>query len=394
MSQTAQIARPSRLRSIAVNGVVSLATILCGLLIGEFVVRKVRPQELIVPRPELYRPDSTFGWRHVENADTTINTGEGLVRMKIDRRGYRVTSDLPESSDGVRILMLGDSFLEATAVQSEATVSGVLAKELTRLTGRNAFVANTGVGGWDPNHYRLEAKRALAQDKYDLGIVMVYIGNDLMTYSVNAFPARQPSQRHYFRFPRKISKKEMIDTILYPVNDFLETRSHLFQLVKNSMAVPLAQIGLTANYFPPVFQVEDRKSQRWEVTTGILKSIQEEFASRKIPTVFILIPTPYQVDSESFEKYRKGFGIDASAVDLEGPNKILGERMREAGLMGIDPLLAMRARKQSGIDLYGHVDGHLNPAGHQFLAEVLLPEIKRLVHLDEDGNQQRASTVH
>jgi len=227
----------------AANAALLLGTMIVTLLLAEVAVRFVLPQQLIVPRPELYKADGTFGWRHVANADTTINTGEGLVQMKTDERGYRITA--PSLAPGVvgspRVLMLGDSFLEATAVQSEQVVSGELARKLTTALGSPAVVDNTGVGGWDPNHYLLEAKRALVASPYDLGIVLLYVGNDIVTTIADSYPARQPSQPHNFRLPRAVSSKELVDAILYPINDTLETRSHLFQLAKNNIQVPIGK---------------------------------------------------------------------------------------------------------------------------------------------------------
>jgi hypothetical protein len=370
--------KPSRLRAAAVNGLVLLTSLVAGTFLAEGLVRWLRPQQLIVPRPELYRPDNVFGWRHVENADTTINTGEGLVRIQTDARGYRIASELKSTNPpGPRILMLGDSFLEATAVQSDAVVSAVLARSLTSETGSTAVVDNTGVGGWDPNHYLLESKRALARDRYDLGIVMLYVGNDMMTTIADSYPARQPSLRHYLRLPRNLSWKEWIDAVLFPINDALETRSHLFQLAKNSLDAQLARVGLSARYFPDIFQLTERSSDRWDITTTICLSIEQEFRKHAIPVVFVLVPAPYQVDPAGFESQRVAFHIDPATVDLDQPNKLIGARFAAAGLHELDPLAPMRALKQKGESLYGSVDGHLNPNGHKVLAKLLLPEIHK-----------------
>jgi hypothetical protein len=164
-----------------------------------------------------------------------------------------------------------------------------------------------------------------------------------------------------------------VDAILYPINDTLETRSHLFQLAKNSLQVPLGKLGLTANYFPPIFQLEEVSSKRWDTTTAISERIEHEFGSRGIPVIFVLIPTPYQVDSERFASYVRSFNIDPKTVDLDLPSRLLDDRFREKELTLVDPLLPMREKKQKGIDLYGRVDGHLNAAGHAMLADYLLP---------------------
>ncbi len=371
----------ARIRTLLVNLLMTGISLSVALLLAEAAIRYIRPQQLIVPRPELYRADNVFGWTHVPNADTTINTGEGLVRIATDSRGYRVTQNaLPAGvTPHPRVLMLGDSFLEATAVESDKVVSGVLSSKISQMTGQPAVVDNTGVGGWDPNHYRLEAVRALSSSDYDLGIVLLYVGNDIVTTIADSYPARQPSQRHFFRIPGQVSKKEFVDAFLYPLNDTLETSSHLFQFMKNAAQVPLGRLGLSANYFPPIFQLEEVSSDRWDVTTTICQRIEQEFRSRGIPVLFVLIPAPYQVDAARFEAYTKAFQIDSQAVDLDMPGKLLGRRFQAHGLQLLDPLNSMRERKQLGQDLYGEVDGHLNAKGHEVLAELLLPEVQRMV---------------
>ncbi|MEP7353423.1 MAG: hypothetical protein ABI824_09365 [Acidobacteriota bacterium] len=381
-TNTTPVRKPAtRRRAILGNLLVLAVTLIVGALLGEFAVRMFRPQQLIVPRPEMYRADNLFGWRHRENVDTTLNSGEGLIRFNTDARGYRIDPKTVHPKADVRVLMLGDSFLEATGVRTEAVVSELLQTDIANATHKSVIVDNTGVGGWDPNQYLLEAKRAFAGNSYDLGIVMIYIGNDFVTKIATSYPPRQPSQLHSFRMPKKLTSKEWIDAILYPINDTLETRSHLFQLVKKQMDIPLSWLGLTASYFPPVFLLTDQSSSRWDVTTTICRSIAEEFASHKVPVIFVLVPTPYQVDKDTFETYRRAFKIDPKSVDLEQPNKLMNTRLRQANLTVLDPLEEMRKVEDQGQELYGSFDSHLNANGHKELAKLLMPFIaSSLVH--------------
>jgi hypothetical protein len=231
------------------------------------------------------------------------------------------------------------------------------------------------VGGWDPNQYLIQAKRAFAREKYNLGIVMLYLGNDLVTKVADIYPARQPSQLHQFRLPRSVAWKEWINAVLYPVNDLLKTRSQLYLFLKTRLEVPLSRLGLTEYYFPEVFALRDAKSPRWDTTTAVCDAIRREFAAHGASVVFVLVPTPYQVDARMFERYVQAFRIRKDAVDLEQPNRLLAARFRDASLTFLDPLATMRERTAGGTQLFGSVDRHLNAAGQKSIAEQLLPLI-------------------
>src|SRR5688572_15905147 len=115
------------IRLFLINTALLGSSVLMGLLLGEVMVRMAAPQQLIVPQPELYKADDVFGWRRRANVKTVMNTGEGLVRFRTDANGYRIpweekSGDSPRSGRMVRILTLGDSFLEATAVEAESTI--------------------------------------------------------------------------------------------------------------------------------------------------------------------------------------------------------------------------------------------------------------------------------
>ncbi len=364
-----------RARAIAANAALVIVSAMAGVLLLELGVRIILPQQLIVARPELYQPDDVLGWRHRENVKTMLNTGEGTVHFRTNGSGYRVPWDAPatESEPAMRILALGDSFLEATAVEAEGTIPELLGQRLSAWSGRRVVVDNTGVGGWDPNQYSMQAKRALAARKYDVGLVFLYIGNDLVNKGAERYPPRQASQGHQFQLPRSLKWKDLIESVLYPLNDLLKTRSHLYQLAKTRLEVPLARLGLSDAYFPVQFTISDKTARHWEGTFQVCDAIRREFAVRGLPVIFTLLPTPYQVDPKVFDKYVRAFQIRQDTVDLDQPNQLLGERFRAGSLDFLDPLVELRQRTARGLQLYGSVDRHLNAAGQEAIASLLQP---------------------
>jgi hypothetical protein len=351
-----------------------LIAILFSLAMGEGIVRLLAPQQLIVLNERIWKPDSVLSWRHVIHADEHVNLGEKTVRFVSDEHGFRINAQEPEPKRCAEsILFLGDSFLEALQVENESTFVQLLQRKIINEHKQELCVVNTGVGGWGPNHYYMQARAELRRHNYSLGVVCLYVGNDVVSrFDTNLSP-RAPVERHMFRIPRSLVLSEWRDAVFYPVNDFLETRSHLFLFLKMRGQTLLSRAGLTAEYFPPIFNISYAQSSAWATTADICYRIKLLFDERSIPTLFVLIPAPYQVHDEVFRDFVRGFGIDERSVDLMRPNRILAEQLSRRGITLLDPLLAFRAKASHGKTLYGKIDNHFNEEGHRALCEFLFP---------------------
>lgn len=353
---------------VALAGVSSLLV----LGAGEVLVRLVAPQQLVLRRPDVWQAMDGLGWVHRPGVDAAINTGERTVRFITDERGFRVGSTAPVGARW-RILLLGDSFMEAMQVEYEQSTAGLLEEGLRRRLGAPVAVRNAAVGGWDPPQYLLQARAVLPRERVDLVLVALYLGNDVVPARIEHIPPRPPAEVHPLRVPRSLAAKELVDAIAYPVNDFLEVRSHLFTFLKRRGEMLLMRLGLTAEYFPVELLRREADSPRWAVTADICRDIAEVAREHGASTLFALIPTPFQVDSTEFWTFVRGFRIDPATVDLEQPNRLLARELRARGLRVVDVLPAFRDAHGTGGRLYGRVDRHFSPAGHELLAHLLEP---------------------
>ena len=340
--------------------------------LGELAVRWLAPQELIVKRPDIWRAVDTLGWVHWPDLNTTINTGDRTIRLITDRDGFRVGA-AGRVEGKKRILLLGDSFMEAVQVEYEQSLAGLLETRLAARFKEPVAVRNTGVGGWDPPQYLLEARRELERERFDLALVSVYLGNDVVQHSVQHYPPRAPAEVHELHLPRSFSYGELIDGVLYPINDFLEVRSQLYVFCKTRLDVLLRQLGLTAAYFPDDLLRQEAASPRWAVTAQILSDIKDVARAHGVRTLFVLVPSPAQVDSAEFLRDLKGFRIDPAAVDIAQPDRLLTAAMKAHELDLVDVFPEFQRAEQAGARLYGAVSRHLSPAGHALLEQVLEP---------------------
>ena len=173
------------------------------------------------------------------------------------------------------------------------------------------------------------------------------------------------------RVPRRLVGSEWVDAVLYPINDFLEVRSQLYVFLKTRLHTARMRVHLAADYFPTVLLRTEATAPRWEVTAQICRDIAALADRAGIPTLFVLVPTPYQVDPAAFAQFLRGFQIDSAAIDVDQPSRLLRLALEKQHLTVLDALPAFRVAQSAGMTLYGHVDNHLSPAGHGVLERYL-----------------------
>lgn len=347
------------------------------LLIAEMAVRVLFPQQLIELRQDVYIPMEGLGFGLKANNDTVVNRGEGKVRLVTDDQGHRIREGGPHATADINILALGDSFLEALQVNYGQTMTALLENRLSEKTGETVSILNTGVSMYNPNHYLMLTRKELSKRDFNLVIVFIYMANDVIDERTSYYPPLAPTSKKALRIPKNFSKREIVDAILYPVNDFLESRSHLFVLFKDRARTLLARLGLTPYYFPSVMKKSMAQSDRWALTAETLQDIEREAGLHNTPVLFVLLPASYQVNTETFEWYIKSFKIDPATVDLDQPSRILTAELEKRNLRVLDTTRALRQAHTAGsYNLYGEIDPHFSPGGHRVVAEFLAPYIQ------------------
>lgn len=370
-NRTEATQRATTPRRVFANLALLSASIAVSLLLAEGLVRLVAPQALIVIRPDIWMPAEGVAWRNRPDVDTRINTGEREVRWRTDAQGFRVGATAAAAPE-VTLVALGDSFLAAMQVEDEETMVRLLETRLSSRSGKPVRIVNAGVEGWGPNQYRNEMQRILDTSRVDGVLVFLYLGNDIGRTVVDRFPPRKPIERHVLRVPRSLAAEELVNAIAYPVNDFLEVRSHLFILARTRLKFLLMRLGLTAYYFPRTLLVSEASSTAWSTTAGILKTMADRAATRQCRAIFVLIPSLEEADPAEARTTAKNFGIPPESFDVDQAHRRLGEEMERRGLAVVDATPALRAAVAAGTpDVYGAVDTHLGKAGHRVVAETM-----------------------
>lgn len=348
------------------------------LVASEFLVRVVAPQQPMILRDDIWQPVDSLGWSHRPDVATSINTGEGSVRVFTDHRGYRVSATGPVEADR-SVLLLGDSFMAALQVEYEESLAGLMERGLEDALRERVAVRNTGVGAWDPPHYLMKIRRALDREPADAVVVAVYLGNDVVSERWERFEPRDPVPRPAFSIPRSVSRSAWIEGVARPADFHFRRFSHLYLLARGQLLELRMRLGLTSIYFPAEFLAPEAGSPRWDVTAEILEDIANEARSRDTPILFFLIPAHFQVIPADLERHIRAFQLDTLDVRIDQPNELLGTRMRERGLHVLDVTGPLRTAAESGQRPYGQTDTHFSAIGHQVTWEAIKEEVARLL---------------
>jgi hypothetical protein len=365
-------------RTISLNGLLLLVSLLFSAAAGEVAIRVAMPQQLIQLRPELWQPADTVGWLHRPNVNIEVNTGERTVSVRTDHAGFRV-GEAGRVEHGARVLVLGDSFMEALQVEYEHSLAGLLQERLPQATGLPVAVRAGGIDGWSPSHYLLRTRMLLPQDTYRLVVVGIYVGNDAIATRFDRVPPRTETERFRFSMPASLSRAHITESLLRPFNDALEVRSHLYIFLRNRLETLRMRAGVSPLYMPSEFTRREAASERWEIIGSIAADLAEAARHHGAQALFVLIPAPFQVDEARWQQYLTGFQIDPAAVDLEQPTRLISEQLAARGLSFVDALPSFRLAHRNGRQLYGRVDPHLTPEGHAELANLVVPMASSLM---------------
>jgi hypothetical protein len=121
----------------------------------------------------IYRPRAgatqTFHYPHLEKHD--------VVTLSFNSRGYR-GEELRPAVAARRIVVYGDSHIEARLTRLERTFPERLEARLAALTGRPVEAINAGVSGYGPDQCLLRMESGIGELAPDVVVLVLYAGND------------------------------------------------------------------------------------------------------------------------------------------------------------------------------------------------------------------------
>jgi hypothetical protein len=295
--------------------------------------------------------------------------------VSFNSRGMRDREHPVQKPEGVfRILVLGDSFMEALQVPYERSFPSLLERELERTTGRRVEIINASVSGWGTDD-ELQYLTRYGVQHADLVLVAVTLHNDISDNLRGRFHTMKDGA--LVRQP--IADATFWQYKLVELKGFLATHSHTFQLLSRArwsrqMRWEAGQLSAhVAALFRPV--PDPHVARGVELTELLLAQMQRVAAAHGSRMVLVLLPLAVQLSDDTFGELARAATGSESGLDMRMPQRLVmgvADRMR---VPAIDLLAGFRAGAAENGRLFVERDGHWNEAGHRLAVEIVVREM-------------------
>lgn len=346
---------------------------LLGLYAAETVLRwkQVKIAESEVLAPGMVQYDSDLGWKLTPGWSGRHDHGEFSATYSINALGFRNDAPIQVRIPGNRLtLVVGDSFTFGLGVNDNAT----FVHRLNATQPPGISFSNASIPGYSTDQQALLIEKRLLSLTPDRILLVVYLGNDLFD-NRRAFPLQVSSPKPYFvvkdqvlelhnhPVPRQskppASGPEGLvaavwgeDTSRWPWRTRMEQQSELFRIVSQNLL--------------PTTDYHDELRARFEPEMELFDKILDRIAAvcqrRGVKLTVVALA------GRSFVNEPRS--VSAQYQDLFREHLVSCTKGKSMKVIDVARLMQSRFQQQRR-DWFYRNDGHLNPAGHQVVAELL-----------------------
>ena len=356
----------TRVRSWLLNIVLGLGALVLSLAAAELGVRLFAPQHI--------------GLSHQDRYGLALHY-PGITRflpqygheVSLNSAGMRDREHTLEKRTGTfRILLLGDSFMEALQVPADSMLATLMERDLTRATGRPVEVINAGVSGWGTgDELRYLTRYGLAYHP-DLVVVAMTLHNDISdnlrrdwyTLQDGVLAARDPQPKSWLQFK------------ILELKAFLATSVQLYQLVRRVRhGREMQQVGQALrSHVVELFTVPSPPNivLGWQLTEHLLGAIRDTSKAAGSQMAVVLLPLRYQLADTTFAGFVKHAEMPPDRMGMYQPQTMIRRMADSLRIPVIDLLPAFQQWTAEGKpSFYLDGDGHWTDAGHRLAADVV-----------------------
>lgn len=336
--------------------------------------------------------DPELGWRKAASDEVWLY-GEGApVLFRTDASGLRDPDHAgPKPPGTTRVLLLGDSFVEAGAVPEEASVRAQLERRLDR-TCRRFEVVNAGTSGYSTDQEYLFFERAGLGYAPDV-VVLFFFSNDLQGNTVthkkpwfelegghlalrnSPVPAPPDAHRHFSPDPPRASAPWHGSQALRWLGDRTErARPRLHATLAGlGLVEPSADHPPTRDWLQVYGPETEGLDRRWEVTLALLDALRADVSAHRASLVVFYVPAGFEVDAADWTRTRERWGLEGDGWDRDQVARRLEQACRARGIPFVDPRPGLVRAIADRHRPYFRDDPHWTEVGHEVAAEALAP---------------------
>lgn len=360
----------TRARSWMLNILLGIGTLGFALGVAELAVRLVAPQPVGLSHQDRYGLALHY-------AGITRFLPQFGHEVSFNSAGMRDSEHTFEKQPGTfRILLLGDSFMEALQVPADSMLATLMERDLSRVTGRPVEVINGGVSGWGTGDELRYLTRYGVAYHPDLVVLAMTLHNDISdnlrrewyTMRDGALVDRDPPPKSWVQYK------------VLQLKAFLATHVQLYQLLRRvkhgremqevAQALNSHVVELFTVPSPPNIVLGQQLTER---LLGAMRDTSKALGSQM---AVVLLPLRYQLADTTFAGFVRQAQMPADRMGMYQPQSMIRRMTDSLGIPVVDLLPAFRqATAASKAPLYLDWDGHWNEAGHRLAANVVVQDL-------------------
>jgi lysophospholipase L1-like esterase len=331
-----------------------------------FYAGYVQSRERMAPGFLVYDP--TLGWRMAARWSGRHVHYDFDAQYTTNAQGLRGTEWLDPAIGNRRIAFLGDSFTFGLGVNDDET----FVARLQSGDGEATYL-NAGIAGYSTDQQLLYLRDHLASWDLDGLVLVVYLANDLLDNELR-FPLQ--AQMGKPLFVKGSAGIELRNVPVPQVSKPPEEQARTLAVAVFGQEIPRSwrnkwqltrTLGLAETTDPELLTgMPARLAAPIDLFVQLVAAIQELCAINDVSLSIVLMP------GRSFVELPESL----SAIFQEASRSAILERQVDLGVPVID--LASQLREHyamTGEQLFFPNEGHLNPAGHAIVAELLARDV-------------------
>lgn len=348
------------------NGMLLAISVCIALLLGEVIVRIQYPQDLSIWT--FTRDGLTIHYPRIRQFSNKFGH-----EIETNSAGMRDREHDPQKIPGsFRILVLGDSFMEALQVKFEDSFVALLEKQLQAGTRRSVEVINASVSGWGTDDELEYLTRVGLKLEPDLIVVAMTLHNDISDNLLEEYHSFQGGMLKQ----RPVSLVPWDSFAMLKVKEWLAAHSHLYQVLLR--AARFSRVSAEAKHLHSHVgdlirrTPTDEVKVGWDMTHQLFEKILDAGRTIHAEVVVVLLPLSLQVYTEDLSDFLTSNDLRREDIELLKPQEMMKDFGKRVGLPTIDLLPMFRDTKaKCKCSMFLKDDGHWNEAGHKVAADVV-----------------------
>ena len=408
-----------------------LASLLISIVVTEGFLRLSFYHSLVLPTKyswtSLKEPHRERGWSLLPNRSTFFETRDYAVHERTNSKGLRdVEHSYIPDPEVFRIIVLGDSYMEAYQVEFEESLPCLLQQNLAH---QNVEVINFGISGYGTTQELIYLKEEGLKYKPDLVVLAFAPQNDLRNNSreLEALLWGEETIKTFGRPFAKIDRST--EKLVYVKPDFERSKRWVVQqratmrklarqrsmrdrLIISKLFVdnlrpllnrkyeklqwdPNIFLGSYLETFDPesgsgdisIKQYESKWNDAWKVGERLILEMNNLAKNNGAEFVLMMVAEVWQADQRVFGKLKKQY--PRLEFDMTKPNRRILDFCRTNKIRVLDLVPSFREVISSNEQLLFHQieDFHWNAAGHHVATDSLVQylELNKLLVIPNDG---------